>query len=1116
MKCPRCQQENPPQAKFCLECAAPLARACANCGAQLSGTAKFCSECAHPAGPAAPPPSQRFGAPEAYTPKHLAERIINSKAALEGERKQVTVLFADLKGSMELLADRDPEEARKILDPVLELMMEAVHRYEGTVNQVMGDGIMALFGAPVAHEDHAVRACYAALRMQDSVRRSSENVRREEGVPIRIRVGLNSGEVVVRAIGSDLHMDYTAVGQTTHLAARMEQLAAPGTINLTAATLALAEGFVEVKSLGTMPVKGLGEPVDVYELTGASPVRSRLQATVLRGLTRFVGRDVEIDHLRRALSQAEAGHAQVVAIVGEAGVGKSRLTYEFTHSHRVQDWLILEASSVSYGRATSYLPVIDLLKGYFKIGDRDNHREMRDKVMGRVLGLDRALEPLLPPLLGLLDVPAEDATWQALDAPQRRQRTLAAVKRLLLRESQVQPLLVVFEDLHWIDGETQALLDSLVDSLGSARLLLLVNYRPEYQHGWGSKSCYTQLRLDALARESAAELLVALLGTDDTVEPLKPLLIARTGGNPFFLEESVRTLVETKTLTGERGAYRLARPLQTLDVPATVQAILASRIDRLSPDDKQLLQTASVIGKDVPFALLLAIAGLIDDELRRGLARLQDAEFLYETRLFPELEHTFKHALTHEVAYGGLLHERRRALHARVVATLEDLRSDRLPEDFELLVHHAYRGEQWEKTVRYARLAGDEAAARSAHRQVIELCQQAVNALEHMADTEWTRREEVEIRHAMRNAHLALGDLDAIPANLHRALTLAEALDDSQLRSRITSSLAHYHWLRRELPQAFPLAHRGIELAERAGDVVEVAVARGVLGRAHWARGEYDAAVTVFRKCLEIEPSEPPRVMTAIIAIPSVVSKRWLAQSLAELGSFEAAIAAGREALHTAETRNHPYSLANALSGLGIVMFRRGEFVEAASLLEHACEVAREFGFREFMGPSLPFLATAYAAAGRWTDASAVLNAARESIGSVLHYHARIGEAALAVGALPQARQYSEVGLEFSRKQTARGDEAWSLYLLGAITADEESGSVAVSQGYYRQGLALAEELSMRPLVAHCHLGLGKLYRRTDKREQAREHLATATTMYREMDMRFWLEKAEVEVRGLA
>ena len=374
------------------------------------------------AGSSPAPTQEPVGAPHAYTPPHLAEKILTSKAALEGERKQVTVLFADLKGSMELLADRDPEEARQLLDPVLERLMAAVHRYEGTVNQVMGDGIMALFGAPIAHEDHAVRACYAALAMQEAIRRYSEEVRRVHGVEVQIRVGLNSGEVVVRAIGNDLHMDYSAIGQTTHLAARMEQLAPPGAIRLTADTLRLAEGWVQVTPLGPVPVKGLATPVEVFELVGAGPARTRLQAFAARGLTPFVGRQAELAALHQALEQAEAGHGQVVAVIGEPAIGKTRLFHEFTHASRTQGWLLLESSSTSYGQATPYLPVIDLLKAYFQIEDRDDGRRIREKLTGRLLTLDPALGPTLPAFLPLLEVSVEDPHWQAIDPPQRRQR----------------------------------------------------------------------------------------------------------------------------------------------------------------------------------------------------------------------------------------------------------------------------------------------------------------------------------------------------------------------------------------------------------------------------------------------------------------------------------------------------------------------------------------------------------------------------------------------------------------------------------------------------------------------------------------------------------------------
>jgi class 3 adenylate cyclase len=407
MRCPRCQHENAADAAFCDECGARLEAVCPGCGESNRPGAKFCRKCGQAISAAAPSISSRFDAPQAYTPKHLAQKILTSKAALEGERKQVTVRFADLKGSMELLADRDPEEARKILDPVLERMMEAVHRYEGTVNQVMGDGIMALFGAPLAHEDHAVRACYAALRMQESIGRYADELRRH-GLDVQIRVGLNSGEVVVGSIGSDLRMDYTAVGQTTHLAARMEQFARPGTTLITAEVLRLAEGYVAVTPLGPVAVKGLGEPVGVYEVTGAGPVHTRLQALAARQLSRFVGRDGEVEQLRQAFDKAGEGHGQVVAVVGEAGVGKSRLAYEFTHSHRARSWLVVEAGSVSYGKATPYLPVIDLLQAYFQIETRDDQRKIREKVTGKLLTLDRSLEATVPAVLALLDVPVED------------------------------------------------------------------------------------------------------------------------------------------------------------------------------------------------------------------------------------------------------------------------------------------------------------------------------------------------------------------------------------------------------------------------------------------------------------------------------------------------------------------------------------------------------------------------------------------------------------------------------------------------------------------------------------------------------------------------------------
>jgi predicted ATPase len=501
-----------------------------------------------------------------------------------------------------------------------------------------------------------------------------------------------------------------------------------------------------------MPVKGLTEPVEAYELLGASALRRRLQVAAARGLTRFVGRQHELDTLSQALEQARAGHGQVVALVGEAGVGKSRLVYEVVHSHRTQDWLVLESASVSYSKATAYFPVIDLLKRYARVEDGDDTRAIRARVTGQVLTLDAALQETLPALLGLLDVLPDDSPFLTLDPPQRRQRTFDALKRLLLRESQEQPLLLVFEDLHWIDSETQALLNSLVESLPTSRLLLLVSYRPEYKHVWGSKTYYTQLRLDPLPPVIADEFLQALLGDDTSLKPLTTMLIARTEGNPFFLEESVRTLAELGGLVGARGAYRLGQALVSLQVPTTVQAVLAARIDRLPAEEKRLLQTAAVIGTEVPLPLLHAIADVPEAVLQHHLTALQSAEFLYEMRLFPEHAYTFKHALTHEVAYSSLLLERRQVLHARLVEALEALAGERVAEQVERLAHHALRGEVWDKALAYCRQAGEKTMARSAHREAVGYFEQALSALPHLPEHRDMREQAIDLRLALRSA----------------------------------------------------------------------------------------------------------------------------------------------------------------------------------------------------------------------------------------------------------------------------------------------------------------------------------------------------------------------------
>jgi class 3 adenylate cyclase/tetratricopeptide (TPR) repeat protein len=1118
MQCHQCQQDNREGRRFCAECGAPLPRSCPACGFANEAGEKFCGGCGTPL--TGQPPAQRPWVPvppphmpRAYTPPHLAEKILTSKTALEGERKQVTVLFADLKGSMELLADRDPEEARQLLDPVLERMMAAVHCYEGTVNQVMGDGIMALFGAPVAHEDHAVRACYAALAMQEAIRRYSAEVRRTHGVEVQIRVGLNSGEVVVRAIGNDLHMDYSAVGQTTHLAARMEQMAMPGSILITAEVLRLAEGYVQVTALGPVPIKGLPDPAEVYEVTGAGPVRTRLQAAAVRGLTRFVGRDAELQMLHQAGGRAGAGQGQVVAVIGEPGVGKSRLVWEFTQSHRTQGWLRLESRSVSYGKATPYLPIVDLLKGYVGIEAHDEARTRREKVTGKLLALDRTLEPVLPPVLALLDVPVEDPRWQALDPPQRRQRTIEAVKRLLLRESQVQPVLLVFEDLQWIDAETQAVLDSLLESLPTAQMLLLVNYRPEYQHGWGQKTYYSQLRLDPLPPASADELLQALVGHDPGLAPLTQLLIAQTQGNPFFLEESVRTLMETGVLVGERSAYRLEKSFDTLQIPATVQAMLAARIDRLPPEDKRLLETAAVIGTEVPWPLLQAIADTSEDALYRGLGHLQAAEFLYETSLFPERAYSFKHALTHKVAYRSQLQERRRALHARLVEALETLAGDRLTEQVERLAHHALRGEVWDKVVRYAQQAGTRAGDRSAYGQAGAFFDQAIDALGHLPETQETRTRAFELHEARQSMHAARRELEQMLACSEKMLSLAETLGEPHRMARALDTIGNVWSQMGDNGRALEYAQRGLALAETDGAVALLVHVRLNMGLLCRAIGDYRRGVTVLTQAAELLRGDLARERFGRPLYPAVVARQHLAACLTALGEFRRALSTAEEGLQIAEALQHPGSLVIAHLSYCEPLLQQGRFHDAVPRLERAMAL-----YTPDLGAWYPMtagaLGLAYAVTGRLAEAVLLLEQAVERAGRVdrrreTQWMAYLSEAYLRAGRSDEAHATVERLLALGHTRGERSTEAKGQHLLGEIAMQCEPLQTEAAGAYSRKALALAEELGMRPLQAHCHRGLGTLYAMTGQREPAYAELAAAIELYRAMEMTFWLPQAE-------
>jgi class 3 adenylate cyclase/predicted ATPase len=846
----------------------------------------------------------------------------------------------------------DPEEARAIIDPALRLMIDAAHRYDGYIVQSTGDGIFALFGAPVAHEDHPQRALYAALRIQDELNRYSAKVVADGSSPIQGRVGINTGEVVVRSIQTGAgQVEYTPIGHTTNLASRMQTAAPVGSIAVSEATRKLCEGYFILKPLGATKVKGISEPVNVYEVTGLGPLRTRLQRAAGRGLTKFVGREREMEALKHAAEQAKGGRGQIVAAMAEPGVGKSRLFFEFKATSQ-SGWMVLEAFSLSYGKASAYLPVIELLKEYFEIVDQDDERKRREKVNGKVLTLDRGLEDTVPYLFALLGIAGNEDTLGEMDGQVRRRRTLEGIKRLLLRESLNQPLIVIFEDLHWIDGESQALLNLLVDGIASAHVLLLVNYRPEYRHEWGSKTYYTQLRLDPLGRESADEMLSALLGASpapapatqmlsallgaspapatqspdasrerpsgdlqvagrvraqDSIEELKRLITERTEGNPFFMEEMVQTLFDQGVLV-RNGVVKVSRSLSQIQIPTTVQGILAARIDRLPAADKELLQTLAVIGMEFPLSVIKQVVQQSSDELERILSDLQLGEFIYEQPAFPEVEYTFKHALTHDVAYNSVLSERRKQLHERAAQGIEALFGSQLEIHLSELAHHYSRSSNAAKAVEYLQRASEQAIERSANAEAIAQLKTALDLLKGLPDGPARARREISFQLALGGG-LAVATHPGTPEverAFSRARELSTQINDDALLFHALAGLWYRDCVAGEVETSLEVAKQLLSLAQRNDDPVRLRYAHSAMAQSLQYLGDIVPALEHIRQSESIISTEQRATSYHIGDAPP----RWLAVSANAFwlaGYPDRALARSREALAVAEKLSHAW-----------------------------------------------------------------------------------------------------------------------------------------------------------------------------------------------------------------
>jgi len=1102
-RCPRCNHENPPQAKFCEECAAPLTQRCAHCGGELSPTAKFCPECAHPTGVAAAPPTSapRFDSPQAYTPKYLAEKILTSRAALEGERKQVSVLFCDIANSTSLAKRLGPEAMHGLLNRFFERALSRVHRYEGTVNQFLGDGFMALFGAPIAHEDHARRAVLTALELQRNQVVDNNVV---QASLFSIRLGINSGLVVVGSIGDNLRMDYTAVGDTTHLAARLQQTADPGTVIISEATWRLVTQDVRAEPVGPLSLKGIAPPVTAYRVVGLVRRRSALRAGEERALSPFLGRERELETLHTLLEEAEHARGQVVGIVGEPGVGKSRLLYEFRRLIAERRVTYLEGRCVSHGRNVPYLPLLDILRNNCRIAEADTPAEIIEKVHAALAEIGMEQTESAPFLLQLLGVNEGPELLANLTPDLIRVRTSEILRRMSLQGSQRRPIVFVGEDLHWLDTASEGYLTSLVEAIAGAAILMITTYRPGYRPPWLDKSYMTQLALRPLSHQDSLRVMQSVVARP-LADQLAKAVLEKAEGNPFFIEELTRAVAD-------HAEAAVASP-----VPDTIHDVLAARIDRLPETLKRVLQTASVLGREFSLGLLAAVADA-DADLAPGLTELQRSEFLYERTDGDDTVYVFKHALTQDVAYETLLHGRRKVLHARGVEAIERRAATRLSEHVETLTHHAFRGELWGKACDYARQAATKATVRAANREAAAFLELALDALTHLPVTPRTQEDALTLRLRLSAAVFALGEHTRMHQELRQALVLAESLNDRRRQGQVLALMAQYLFVSADHRRAIDCAERALAIGKAVDDAALQVRAGLFVGEGYWAVGDYRRATKLLRAVIRSLPLSVELRRFGMISLPSVATRAFLSWCLAELGEFDDVGEEEREAIRIAAADNHPMSRIEA-AWIGMAHCRRGDFTAAIAALEPALRLSERWELSNHLATVASYLGVVYAHLGRLEEALPLLERGQSSAGLRVAQGSRLGHLAtwyLLANRFDEARWHAEQGLRLCVEQGEQGHEAWLRKLLGDISACASLQSADEAHGHFARALALAEQLSMRPLIAHCHAGQAKLYRRTGKRIESDEYFAAATSMYREMGMTYWLEKLQQDLTALS
>jgi len=1119
MMCPKCQFENPNSARFCNECGSKLEIACSECGKINPISSKFCNECGHKIAAISPEqPSKELSFDEKlakiqrYLPKDLTQKILAQKDKIEGERKQVTVMFCDMEGFTSLTETLGPEQMYSMMDQVYEILIHKVHDYEGTVNELTGDGIMALFGAPIALEDAPQRAIRSALAIHREMSKFSDKIKTESRIPpIKMRIGIHTGPVIVGTLGNDLRVEFKAVGDTVNLASRMEGLAEPGTTFVTEDTFKLTEGFFRFEALGEKQVKGKEEPVRVYQVIAPSTRRTRFDVSAERGLTPLVGRERELELLLDGFQRAKLGKGQAFSIVSEAGVGKSRLLYEFRKAIANESVTFLEGRCFSYSRGVTYHPFIDILKSNFNIQEGEGDSEIREKVKRglNIIGVD---EPsTLPYLLELLSVKDSGIDQISMSPEARKDRIIEACRKIVLKGSEVRPLIMAFEDLHWLDKSSEDVLRNHLESIPGSRVLLIFTCRPEFIHTWGAKSYHNQLTLHRLSNRESLEMVTSILGTREIERTLEELILEKTEGVPFFIEEFIKSLRDLKIIEREDNKFRLSRDIQQLAIPSTIQDVIMARVDSLPERAKEVLQTGSVIEREFSHPLIKRIMGLPEKELLSNLSVLKDSELLYERGIYPESNYIFKHALTREVVYDSILAKRKKKLHEEIGNAIEELHKDNLIEHYGVLAEHYILGENYAKAAEYSRLSGKKAEKAASFPDAIAHAKKRISSLEKLPMTDEVQRKIIDARTTLA---LYLGQLnyyfearEAIDPIIDLAIKQGYKKRLCQIR---TIQGVYHYMVEEDFPAAFQAFEEALKISDEIKDILTSSYANHWFGMALTYNGEFDKAIIHMQRTLDISIAAKNLWGTAI-------TKGNLAYFCYFYpGKINLGFQTSAEALRAAEESGDIMSKGYVYSSHGIFCYARGLLDEAERHLLKGIEFCERINEKGWKAIAHLFLGETYFEMGNFPSAKDQY----EKVCGLLE-HTRLMPSVVGLVRIGEAKSRvmnneKDVDLESlyiqSRNNKIKTGEGWIQRYIGEILLHIDDQHLSESEHWIQKAI----EADQRNRIMF-HLGkdyalYADLFKRKGNRSKAQENLGKAIEIFKECGADGWAEKAEKDL----